>query len=182
MVVSKLFWFVSVVLVVFLGLQIAGHSAVEIIISLVIIDLIALKLGQESSSEREISKERVISGIGKIEELLIDLTKFMRSNISAPASNPSGSSNPGSKPAQTSSLQDITLGGIERGIKQNADKLREEFKEGLDRIAKKAIEIENSITHQKKIFSTAVASLDDRIRSVELDIRESVDEAVPDMI
>lgn len=174
MPISKLFWFAAIVTIVFLGLQIIGYPVLEVIISLMIIDMIALKVSHEDVRNKADFNKHMGNKVDRIGEILLDMTNFMREK---PASNP-GSGNPGT----SHEASHITLGGIERGIQQSAEKLRQEFKEEMDKIAKKAIEIENALHHQKKSFSCAVGSLDDRIKSVENEILESVTESGSDFM
>lgn len=170
MPISKLFWFLGALTVVFLALQVSGYFVTEIIIALLIINLIVLKVSQESTSHKYAHKtlENINDRLGGIHSVLVDLTNFTR----GPKTN-----NPG--PATHSHGKEIvTLGAIENALNKHKGELRVEFKGHLDKIATKAIDIENSLHEVRSGFSSAIAAFDDRMRTLEGNIINQPNESV----
>ena len=67
----------------------------------------------------------------------------------------------------TNTLQANSLEKMEDKLRGHRNEIRIEFSDSLDRMAKKAIDIENRLTQMRNTFSSAIASFDDRIRSLE---------------
>ena len=150
---SKLFWFTALSTILFLGMYIYGFELLNIVLALIIINIMILKASQDEVFKR-FSIGNVASGrIDKIEEIMLDLTKFMRHRETGSPSS--------------SKMEDITLGGIENSFKRQGEILKADMDQKLDRMAKKAVDIENRLNDLKKTFSAAVASLDDRIHTIE---------------
>ena len=154
MSLSKLFWFTALSTIVFLGMYIYGFDLLNIVLAMMIINMVVLK----ASSDELFSKLKITQSVSgkmeKIEDVMLDLTKFMRDKEA-------GSTAPSSK------MADITLGGIEGSFKKQAGIIKQDIDEKLDRMATKSVDIENKLNDIKKTFSAAIASLDDRLHTIE---------------
>ena len=153
MSLSKLFWFTALSTIAFLVMYVLGFDLLNIVLALLLVNMIVLKASHDEIFEKFRFGHSLSSKIEKIEDVMLDLTRFLRSKeTGSPAS---------------SKMEDITLGGIENSFKKQAGAIREEMDTKLDMMAKKAIDIENRLNDIKKTFSAAVASLDDRIHTIE---------------
>ena len=148
---SKLFWFVSCLTVVFLGLHIMGHQVLEVLFGLIIIDIIILRASHNKIEKSIDFRSNLGDKLSSIESAITDLTKFMKARHENPSAK----------------MPDITLGGIEKAMEQKTTMIQQRFGGDMERMAKKAIDMENRMHQQKKTFSAAIASLDDRLRAME---------------
>ncbi|MFQ6009628.1 MAG: hypothetical protein ACE5J7_00705 [Candidatus Aenigmatarchaeota archaeon] len=150
MSLSKLFWFTAISTVVFLAMYVYGFDLLNIVLALLLVNMIVLKASHDEVFERFKFGNVLSSKMEKIEDVMLDLTRFMRD-----------------KEGHSSKASDVTLGGIDQSFKKHTDTIKIDMDDKLERMAKKAIEIENRLNEIKKTFSAAVASLDDRIHTIE---------------
>ena len=148
---GKLFWFAAALTILFMFLYMFGYGSIEIVITLIIVDMVMLKLLHEQLG-KDLGSQLMGEFNTRFGGVVSDLTNFMKSH-----SNPG---NPGT-------ANEVTFGGIEKTLAQHRDELRKEFNDSIDRMAKKAIEIENKLNSAIKNFSSAIGAFDDRIRSLE---------------
>ncbi len=142
--VSKLSWALSILALVLIAAQAAGYNVIVPLAAIVIIDLITIKysVGKHKTHEIMGTFEKKLA---TIETHVLDLVSFLK----------------------TKDSQSVTLGGIEESLEKHKDSVRGEVKEHLDRVAEKAIDIENRLNDMKKGFSAAIAAFDDRLRALE---------------
>jgi hypothetical protein len=150
MTLGKLFWFTATSTAIFLSMYVAGFDLLKIVLALLVINMVVLKASHDEAFEKINFGGFIAGKMEKVEDVVSDLTKFMRD-----------------KEGFVSKAGDVTLGGIEDSMKKQADVVRVEVDDKLDRMAQKAIEIENRMSELKRSFSAAVASLDDRLNSME---------------
>ena len=169
MPVNKIFWFVSLVTVVFLGLHVLGYPVLPGVLALLVIDMVILKVTGDSKSHA-LSMRAVTdmnSKLGHIHSVLLDMGNFMRANRKGEAHIP--------MPAGANM---ITLGAIEKTLTKHKDEIKTDVKGDVDKIAEKIIDVENRLFDMRKGFSAAIAAFDDRMRSLEEgeEAEETVDE------
>jgi len=157
MPVNKIFWFVSLVTVIFLGLHVLGYPVLPGILALLIIDVVILKVTGEGKSHA-VSMRAItdMNGkLGSIHSVLLDMGNFMRASRK-------GEVRP-SIPAPSM----VTLGAIEKSLGKHREHIKTEVKGDIDKIAEKIIDVENRLFDMRKGFSAAIAAFDDRMRSLE---------------
>jgi len=140
---GKLFWVFAAALLVAIGMTFKGYDAALAAFGLVLLSLLTLKFSIDKSGglAREVKSE--LGGrISSMDGMVQDLTKAFKDQAE---------------------IKDFTLGALE---KMKTD-MRVEFKDSVDRMAEKTIELENGMNQMKRTFSAAFASLDDRMRVVE---------------
>lgn len=140
---GKVFWLVSAVLVAAIGLAFRGYDSILAALGLVVVALITLKFSIDKSGSlaKEIRME--LGGrVSSLDSMVQDLGKTIKDQVD---------------------IKEFTLGALE---KIRGD-MRAEFKGGMDMMAEKTIELENSMNQMKRTFSAAFASLDDRVRAIE---------------
>jgi len=144
-------------MIVFLALQVVGFDMLIPIISLLFIDLVVVELSRQDDRDRFKNelKHELVTRIGNIERILGN----MLSNFSHLPT--------------IEHVHHIT----EEKIEAHKSLLREEFKNDLDKIAKKAIEIENKLHDLRHMISAGIGSLDDRLRAMEEESLEKMREA-----
>ncbi|MBI4015462.1 MAG: hypothetical protein HY362_01965 [Candidatus Aenigmarchaeota archaeon] len=142
--VSKLSWVLSILALILIAVQAAGYNVIVLLSGVVIIDLVAIKysVGKHGNHEVFGAFEKKLS---TIETHVLDMVSFIK----------------------TKETQNVTLGGIEESLEKHKDSVRAEVKDHLDRVAEKAIDIENRLSDMKKGFSAAIAAFDDRLRALE---------------
>lgn len=156
MPLRKLFWFLSGLTMIFLALQVLGFDVLIVIFSLLFIDLIVVELSRQDDRDRfrnEI-KHEMITRIGNIEKILGNMLSTF---------------------SHIPTLEHVYHIAEERMEAHKAG-LREEFKNDLDGIAKKAIEIENKLHDLRHTMAAGIGSLDDRLRAMEEEAVERIRE------
>ncbi len=156
MPLRKLFWFLSGLLIVFLALQVLGFNMLIPIISLLFVDLVVVELSRQDDRDRFRTelKHELVTRIGNIERILGNILENF-SHIPT-----------------TEHVHSIA----EERIEAHKISLREEFKNDLDMIAKKAIEIENRLHDLRHTIASGIGSLDDRLRAIEQESVERIRE------
>lgn len=147
MPLRKLFWILSALTVVFLGLQVLGYGVLEIIISLLILDIAVVEISrQEEGHKMETQlKPELLARIGNVEKLCSN----MMSSISA-----------------LPTMEHMYHTAEEMMLEHKA-RIKDEIKEDLDRLAKKAVDIENRLFDMRKTVAAGIGSIDDRLRAME---------------
>jgi len=146
---GKLFWLAAAASLVAIGMAFKGYDAMTASLGLLLVSVITLKISTDGGGKaaREVKNE--LSGrLSSIDGMVQDLTKAFK---------------------EQSEIKDFTLGALEN---MKAD-MRIEVKDSIDRMAEKTIEMENSMGQMKRTFSAAFASLDDRMRAMEPQLRLS---------
>ena len=165
MPVNKIFWFVSLATIIFLGLHVLGYPVLPAVLALLVIDVVVLKVSGEakghSTSMRAITDMN--GKLASIHSVLLDMGNFMRMSRKGEAHTPAGTNM-------------VTLGAIEKSLAGHRDNIKTEVKGDIDKIAEKIIDVENRLFDMRKGFSAAIAAFDDRMRSLE-EGDESVDTA-----
>jgi hypothetical protein len=158
MPVNKIFWFVSLVTVIFLGLQVLGYPVLPGLMALMIIDIIVLKVITDTKGHS--TGMRVItdmnSKLANIHSVLMDMGNFLRENRKGDVHMP-----------VNAGANMVTLGAIEKTLNKHKDDIKDDFKSDVDKIAEKIIDVENRLFDMRKGFSAAIAAFDDRMRSLE---------------
>lgn len=156
MPLRKLFWFLSGLTMIFLALQVLGYDMLIALFSLIFIDLVVVELSRQDDRDkfRTELKHEMVARIGNIERILGN----MLANFS-----------------HLATLEHVHHIAEEK-ITLHKSSLREEFKNDLDRIAKKAIDIENKLHDLRHTFSAGIGSLDDRLRAIEEESIERIRE------
>jgi len=147
MPLRKLFWALSGITMAFLALQVLGFRVLEIIISLLIIDVAVVEISRQEESRRIESrlKPELMARIGNVEKLCSNLL----SSINA-----------------LPTVEHFYL-IAERKKGEHGARLKEEIKGDLDRLAKKAVDIENRLFEMKKTVASGIGGIDNRLRSLE---------------
>jgi|GEM_PF-5039194 len=147
MPLRKLFWFLSALLIAFLVLQALGYAVLDAIIAILLMDIIVVELGrQEDRRAVECQlKPELIARVGNVEKLCSN----MLSSINA-------------LPTVEHFYQIA-----EQKIGEHGARLREEIKDDMDRLARKAVDIENRLFEMKKTVASGIGGIDDRLRAME---------------
>lgn len=147
MPLRKLFWALSATTAALLALQVLGYGALEPLIALLLMDVIVVELGRQEDKRIVEShlKPELIARAGNVEKLC----SGMLSSINA-------------LPTMEHFCQIA-----EQKIGEHGARLREEIKDDMDRLAKKAVEIENRLFEMKKTVASGIGGIDDRLRSIE---------------
>lgn len=148
MPIRKLFWFLSAAIIALFIIQVAGYfNAVEIIIALLLLDIAVVELGRQED-RRHIEdhvKPELITRVCNVEKLCSN----MLSSINA-------------LPTIEHFYQIA-----EQKIGEHGARLREEIKDDMDRLARKAIEIENRLFEMKRTVAGGITGIDERLRALE---------------
>lgn len=146
MPLSKVFWVLSFLTLIFIALQTMGYDVMVIIVLLLTMDVISVELSRQLDRHhlKKDVKESMTSRLDSIEKLCGNIAYHLEGHIPA--------------------AEQITF-VIDKKMADHKDS----FKDDLDKIAKKMCEIENNMTRLKRLMAGAVASLDDRIKAVEDD-------------
>lgn len=148
MPMRKLFWFLSAAIIALFIIQVLGYfNATGIIIALLLLDVIAVELGrQEDRRVVECQlKPELIARVGNVEKLCSSMLSSMNA-----------------LPTVEHFYQIA-----EQKIGEHGARLREEIKDDMDRLAKKAIDIENRLFDMKRNVASGIGGIDDRLRAVE---------------
>jgi len=147
MPLRKLFWFLSAVIIALFIIQIFGYSLIEAIIALLLLDIIVVELDRQE--DRRLMEDRLkpelMARVGNVEKLCSNIL----SSINA-------------LPSVEHFCQIA-----EQKIGEHGARLREEIKDDLDRLAKKAVDIENRLFDVKRIFASGICGIDERLRAME---------------
>lgn len=147
MPLRKIFWVLTALTLTFLVLQVMGYSMLEVIISLLIIDLAVVEISrQEQGHQMEnVLKPELLARISNVEKLCSN----MMASIGA-----------------LPTIEHFYHLAEER-ISEHRAILKNEIKDDLDRLAKKAIDIENRLFEMKRSVSTGIGNLNERLRALE---------------
>lgn len=147
MPLRKLFWVLSGTTVAFLALQVLGYAVLDAIIALLIMDAIVVELGRQEDRRAVESqlKPELIARVGNVEKLCSN----MLSSIN------------------TLPTMEHFYQIAEQKMGEHGTRLREEIKDDLDRLAKKAIDIENRLFDMKRNLASGIGGIDDRLRAIE---------------
>ncbi|MFZ3077258.1 MAG: hypothetical protein WA139_02285 [Candidatus Aenigmatarchaeota archaeon] len=148
MPMRKLFWLLSAAIIALFIIQTLGYfSATEIIIALLLLDVAVVEFSRQEDKhavETQLKPE-LIARVGNVEKLCTN----MLSSINA-------------LPTVEHFYQIA-----EQKIGEHGASLREEIKDDLDRLAKKAVDIENRLFEMRKTVASGIGGIDDRLRSLE---------------
>ena len=139
---TQAFWLFSVLALAALAATAAGYATLPVAVTLLLISVVLLKVATDSGKGIGDLKTEITGRIASVESSLSGLT---------------------SRFDEIKSSNELTLGAMDR---MKSD-VQGEMKMGLDRMAERLIDFENSMNQMKRTFSAAVASLDDRMRVME---------------
>lgn len=142
MPLRKLFWFLSALTVIFLIIQILGYNVLEVILILILIDLVVVEISRQ---EQRKHKSEILIRLSTLENLLSNLISSLN----------------------TMPTLEHVYHITEESINEHKPSLRSEFKNDLDKIAEKVIEVENKLNHLKNSFSNGILNIDDRLKIIE---------------
>ncbi len=147
MPLRKLFWVLSGITIAFLALQVLGYPVLDIAVALLLIDLAVVELSRQEDKHRTESqlKPELMARIGNVEKLCANM---MTSINALPTME------------HFYHIADEKIG-------EHGTRLRCEIKEDLDRIAKKAVDIENRLFEFRKNIASGLGGIDDRLRAIE---------------
>jgi hypothetical protein len=147
MPLSKLFWFLAIITLVFIALQAMGYSVMEVVLSLLIIDVVVVEVSRQLDKSKLTNefKHEILSRFNIIENMCKNINYSLKFEGDF----------------------DHKLNEVIRGNKIAFKRTDEIFKDSMDKMAKKLIEVENSMNRMKRTFSSAIAAFDDRISSLE---------------
>lgn len=133
-----------------------GYAVLEVIISVLIIDLVILEINRVINQQKIDNgvKEGIANRMGNIEKLCSHIVYKLET------------------------FPNYEIHSIENRIVKHKTELKEEFKDSLERIAKKAIEIENKLMQMRRTLAAAVASFDERLKSIETIPEEITEEEI----
>jgi len=157
---AKLFWVSAVVTLALIGIQLMGYPALELIVVFLLIDVVIARYSGERAiknfgkqAESYSSKISAFSGIeiavNEIKSGMGELTNFMQETKTMRAS------------------EQTTLGVIQSALDRHKEDLKMEFKNDMDRMAGKFIEMENDFHDFKRGFASAIGAMDDRLKMIE---------------
>lgn len=139
---AKFFWLFSVLTLAALAAVLTGYTTLPVVVGLLFISVILVKFSNNPGGTIDTIKSELSSRIGSIESSLSGLTQKLE---------------------EEKGSREMTLGALDR-LKND---IQVDVKSGMDRMAERLIDFENSMNQMKRTFSAAVASLDDRMRAVE---------------
>lgn len=147
MPLRKLFWVLSGTTVAFLALQALGYGVLEALIALLLLDIAVVEIGRQEDGHRIENhlKPELMARIGNVEKLCSN----MLSSISALPT------------------AEHFYRIAEQKIGEHGAMLKNEIKEDLDRLAKKAVDIENRLYDMRRTVASGIGSIDDRLRAME---------------
>jgi hypothetical protein len=148
---GKLFWIPLAISIALLAMLVAGFNVLPILVAAVLVDIIIIELSrQEETRLKDKTGNELASKLGNVENICQSIATMMK--------------------AVPDTQQMIST--VDQRVEQHKQGLKEEFKDSLDRIATKAIQIENGLTQLKKTMGAAVAVFDERIKAIENSIEE----------
>ncbi len=156
MPLSKIFWIAIILTLTFLALYTTGRVGLEVVISFLIIDIIIIEVNRLINYYKmkgEI-KEGVVGKMENVEKICSNIVYKLET------------------------FPRYEIHSIENKIIRHKSELKEEFKDSLDKIAKKAIENENKLMQLRRTLAAAVASFDERIKGLESTPEETLEEEI----
>jgi len=151
MPLSKLFWFLGFLTVIFLGLYVAGYEVLEVIFSLIIVNIAVIEVS------RQVDKKKHTESIkNDLTERLASIERICKNIMDH----------------QPRIDHDDVKTIVQEHNKSERDKTDYLF----DRMARKSIEIENNVNRMKRTFSGAIGALDDRINEIERNVIVKTDD------
>jgi hypothetical protein len=147
MPLRRLFWVLSALTIAFLVLQVLGFGVLEVIVALLLVNIAVVELSRQEDKHlmEEQMKPEIITRIGNVEKLCSN----MLSSIGA-----------------LPTLEHMYHVAEEMMIGHKA-KIKDEIKEDIDRLARKAVDIENRLFEMKKTVASGIGGIDDRLRAME---------------
>ena len=157
MPLSKVFWLLSFATLVFIALQLIGFDVMIVIILLLTMDVISVEMSRQLDRHhlRKEIKGEMVARIENIEKICGNMAFHLSE--------------------QQPMAEQITF-SIDKHMKSH----KETFKDDLDRIAKKMVDVENRLTKMKRLMAGAVASLDDRLKIMEEETQNKEIEIISD--
>ena len=161
---AKLFWVSAVVTLALIGIQLMGYPALELIVVFLLLDVVIARYSgeraiknfgkqAESYSARISNFQSSFGGIetavNEIKTNVSELTGFMHETKTMQA------------------REQTTLGTIQAALDRHKEDLRMDFKNDMDRMAGKFIEMENDFNDLKGGFASAIGAMDDRLKMIE---------------
>ncbi len=157
---AKLFWLSAVATLGLIALQIFGYPTLELIAVFLLIDVIIVRYSGERAiknfgkqAESYAAKFSTFAGIetavNEVKSSVGELTNFMQETKTMRAA------------------EQTTLGVIQSALDRHKEDLRFEFKDSMDRMAGKFIEMENDMHDFKRGFASAIGAMDDRLKMIE---------------
>ena len=143
----KLFWGLSALLIAFIALQVLGYSVLDIIIALFLLDIVIVEISRQKDKNYMDSqlKPELLARIGNVEKLCSNILCSINAMPTI------------------EHFCNVAEGRIE----EHGTRLKEDIKDDLDRLAKKALDIENRLFEFRKSVTSGIENLDDRLRSLE---------------
>ena len=144
MPLSKVFWLLSFATLIFIALQLMGFDVMIVIILLLTMDIISVEMSRQLDKHhlRKEVKSEMVARIENIEKICGNMVFHLSE--------------------QQPFAEQITF-----TIDKHMNAHKGVFKDDLDRIAKKMVDVENRLTKMKRLMAGAVASLDDRLKIME---------------
>lgn len=143
MPLAKLFWFLAILTIVFVVLQVIGYSVIIVIACLLLIDLVIIEISRQMDRNKIINelKHELLIKIGNIERMCGNLIN---------------------------SLEMVpTIDHVYHIAEERILEHRSKFKGDFDKIAERATEIEIRLEQLRNTFAASIGSIDDRLRAVE---------------
>ena len=137
MPLKKIFWFVTLLSILFIIVYLFGINTMPIVLSLFVVDIVVLHVWNDFEKK---SIKKNFEDILKFSEKLVENIKSYR---------PTG----------------YIASGID--IERHKEEIRSEFKKSTDKLAKKAIQIENDLNKTKKDFMFLLSELNKKIKELE---------------
>ena len=161
---AKLFWVSALVTLGLIALQVSGYPTLELIVVFLLLDVIVARYSGERAIRNFGKQAEEYSGrfsgfknsLGEIEKAVNEtqknigeLTFFMQETKTMRAT------------------EQTTLGTIQAALDRHKEDLRMDFKNDMDRMAGKFIEMENDFHDFKRGFASAIGAMDDRLKMIE---------------
>lgn len=143
MPLTKLFWFLAILTITFIVLEVIGYSVLTVIACLLLIDLVIVEISREVDRNKVINelKHELLIKIGNIERMCGNLIN---------------------------SLEGVpTINHVYHIAEERILEHGSKFKVDLNQIAERATEIEARLEQLRNTFASSIGSIDDRLRAVE---------------
>jgi hypothetical protein len=139
----QLFWFLTAASLVFVGLAAAGYAVMPIVALLILIDLVTAWTTWNSDRLKiaEMVKNDIAARISHLENNLTTSVAAFDSKVSGEY--------------------------LESRLNEHKEQIFNQMNDTWDRVAKKAVDIENRMNEFRRIVGTVSGSFDERLKSLE---------------
>lgn len=140
---TRFFWFMAILTLIFIIVQIAGFNVINYIFLLVLIDLVLIEVNRHFDKHeiKHSMKNELLVKVYAIEKICSEIVKHLENSP--------------------------THSHVAAIVENKFEKHEVNFKESIDRLAKKAVDIENDMNRLKRTVGSALYGIDERIKVIE---------------